>query len=206
MERLSGMPTSTVAGRRVRWTLRKWMEHIDRSIGVHGLAMGVALLVAAVMATLAWNLERQARQRNAELARLPVVPTPPAQEDTARQRLAAFQAALLPADRVPTVLQDLVQLADRSGLQMLRGDYRPVADPSGLFVRYAMSLPVTGDTEAVQRFLEAALRAQPMLSIESVQIQRERLDSRTVQARIQWVLFLAPVAPSSGSPDRRAGS
>ena len=92
-----------------------------------------------------------------------------------------------------------IALAAANGLVLKRGTYRPQPEPQGGYLRYRMTLPVTGQATAIQQFIKAALKAQRSLSLESVQFKRERGESSVVEAHIQWSLLTRLPSAAGGS-------
>lgn len=182
------------------WEFRRAWHACLRRFG----AAGVVLVAGAVVALCAAAWERVQLQRLQEAQALAVAsrwqaPALPVRNhhDDDRARLAAFDAYIAAHDDIPTVLQDLLQAAEAQGLTVVRGDYRAQADDVGGFVRYRMTMPVKGSMVAVRRFMEAGLRQHKALALESIQISRERIESRDVQARIQWsVVAKLPMQPT----------
>lgn len=163
------------------------------------------LIVLALLAALMWQ-HRQAQraqlqsaltaQRAVLLAATPLSGTVDAEE---RRRLRAFDQRLLPHADIPLVLQDLLQLAATSGLSVQRGEYRTQIDVAGGFLRYGMSLPVSGEATAVERFMQAALRQHPMLLLDSWRLQRQPGNAARIEARLQWVILTR--LPTPPGPD-----
>jgi hypothetical protein len=52
-----------------------------------------------------------------------------------------------------------------------------------------MSLPVQGEAQAIYRFISLALRKHETLALNNVQFKRAGIESKKVEAQIQWVLF-----------------
>ena len=176
---------------RTRWEVCRSAHALSRRTGW----WGVLLLACAVMAVLAgsaiWRANRSLQSLHAQLAAPAVeqVRSSPTSEKDGRTRLAQFDAHLPAHDEIPLVLQDLMNLAEQEGLTMARGEYRSQPDVQGRFTRYRMALPVTGNAQAVHRFMLKALHAQKALALESVQFKRERVEAGQIDARIQWVVL-----------------
>ncbi len=168
--------------------------------------LALAACAAAALAT-AWHYDSAAQRLSEQLAQravlapaAPLVKTPDplaGGEAGARARLQAFEAQLLPQVEIPFVVQELLELGGKEGLSMQRGSYRWQEDVAGGFARYRMSLPVKGSGPAIQRFIQAALRQQGNLALESVQFTRARIGASDIEARIEWLLLVAlPGAPA----------
>lgn len=181
------------------WETRRAASRARRSLGLPGLVtlallavVGVAVMVdqraraesAVLTGKVSAHHEAAARRASAPTAQ-PVVAT----GDAGRQRLADFERLLPSQDDIPQALGDLLTLAEQQGLQVQRGDYRALPDPQGGFLRYRMTLPVSGDASAIRRFVQRALGTQKSLALESVQFKREPRGDGRLEARIQWVLM-----------------
>jgi hypothetical protein len=200
VERLSPFVLLHRAGARLSWELRRAARVFMRRWGGFGVVLGIAVLVGLA----AWWVARQQAmamvqtrallERRLAAPEARAVPVPDRGGQDGRARLKAFDDYLLAHADIPTVVQDLIRLAEAEKLVLARGDYRPQADVQGGFLRYRMSLPVKGDAQAIRRFMQAALLAHRTLALEGVQFKRERIESASVEARLQWVLLTRPPA------------
>lgn len=200
---MAGMTPAWLRGTlaRVGWQGRRAFRRLGTGSGPAWLLAGLA----AALLLAAWWLreaEHERWQRASRAAAFADAPTPaaaaPTTEPDGRARLRAFDERLPPHDDIPSVLQELILLAEAQGLVLARGTYRAQVDAQGGYLRYRMTLPVTGPADAVQRFMMAALRSQATLSLESVQFKRERRDTSVVEARIQWALLTR--LPAAAAP------
>lgn len=106
-----------------------------------------------------------------------------------RVALAEFENQLPAYEDISLILEEIFTLAQKCGLTLARGEYRPQADVAGHYLRYRMILPVTGDARAIQRFIQESLVLRKTLLFESIQFQRERIEATVVETRIQWSLL-----------------
>lgn len=176
------------------WGVRRLGRRAQAQLGAPGL---VTLAALALVGASVWMDQRaraeirQLSERTALLranaAQAPVVPV--LASDTGRQRLLAFEQTLPPHEDIPQVLGDLLTLAEQQGLLAQRGDYRAQPDVQGGFLRYRMTLPVSGEPAAIRRFVQKALSTQKSLALESVQFKRESTGDGRMEARIQWSLL-----------------
>lgn len=111
-------------------------------------------------------------------------------------RVASFAQVLPAYDDIPQCVQDLLRLAEDQGLLIRRGDYRLRFDDAGEFWRYEMTLPVQGDARAIESFVSQALAGQPALALERLQVERTESPGGGLDARVEWVLFVA--SPAAG--------
>ncbi len=176
---------------RLRWEVQRLGRGFLRRQGW----LGVCIVAGVLLLAAAWRFEREQAaafhaQRFHGAAHADTVALAlEAELPDSRQRMQRFESHLLAHDELPTQVQDLLNLAEDEHLSARRGEYRPHVDTQGGFLRYRISLPVSGDARAVHRFIETALRTHPALGLESVQFQRQRIDSTELEARIQWVVL-----------------
>lgn len=176
------------------WPLRRWGRASQRRFGWWGWAM----LMAACLAVAAGGVALERRHRHltqlqivagrSDKPKAPVVSHPTLAQDNAAL-LQAFERQLLDPEEIPTLIQDLLELAAKDGLVIRRGEYKLDVDVDGGFARYRMSLPVQGPAPAIQRFVQRALVDNKALAVEGVQFKRERADSTEGDAKVQWVAF-----------------
>lgn len=183
--------------RRQGWRLARRL----RQRGASSLLLGLGLVL--LLATALWRADVERRWRaheagsQAAAAAAAAAVTDPA--DRRGALLRDFYQALPEGDEMPVVLQDLIDLAERHGLRLLRGNYRMEVDGAAALARYRMSLPLRGDTAQVQRFVQSALLAHATLAIDSIQFKREPQSGRALEARVQWVLFVRPSGAAARS-------
>lgn len=196
-----------VAVGRALWEGKRQIRRGYRRIGVTGLVF-IAAVAASGPIWLQWRHaglrleEAQHALQVAEAQNPALEQQNPGDVDVGRQRLQEFDQLLPAHDHIPDTLQDIFRLADTEGLTLQRGDYKVEPDDQGGFVRYRMTLPVKGDAQAIYRFIRSALEAHKTLALDSIQFRRERIESRDVEARIQWELLTRPREPGSdrGTP------
>jgi hypothetical protein len=162
-----------------------------------GAVLALALLLAAALLAglLAPRWQQQAvaaqqaadnRARELRQARRVALAPPPSAVN------AAFE---LPAPgRARQRLADLLLLAQRHGVQVAHTEQRLVRDARGGQEHWAVAMPAQARYDDLRRFLEAALRADPALALNSLRLQRERADVAALQADLQWALHQQPAA------------
>lgn len=195
---LTSTPNVSRYGRALGWFVRRSLRQFTRRWGTWGwMCTALGMLMLAVGA---WGIQQ--RSAITELAPLLAALPDLAQDttmtraseklpaaETARDRLAVFERHLLPHDEIPQAIQDLLRQAEDKGLQVERGDYKPQTEERGQFLRFSMSLPVTGEASSILEFTHSALLAQPSLALEGIRFKREGLAAGTIEARLNWVLF-----------------
>jgi hypothetical protein len=71
-----------------------------------------------------------------------------------------------------------------------RGDYKLTQIKKAEFSRYHIVFPVVGKYTQIRQFIAVVLAALPALGLSDVQITRENSLSPTVEARLEFVLYL----------------
>ncbi|MES2740710.1 MAG: hypothetical protein V4754_07130 [Pseudomonadota bacterium] len=189
------------------WNTRRGARRFSRRHGGAGwIVLGSLILTLLAGAALrhqsaqADALQWRLTQRAATASAGPVAPAPAGDGAAgARARLRAFEQHLLAQQQIPFAVQQLLDLAQREGLTVQRGQYQPQIDQAGGFMRYRMTWPVKGPAASIQRFLQAALRQQKTLALQSIQFKRARIGVTDIEARIQWFM-LAVAPPAAGAP------
>jgi Tfp pilus assembly protein PilO len=196
------------------WTLRMYARRLGRHYGAWGwinFALLAALLAGGIW--LLWHSEVLAKKqrelvtleatkgRRDGAANVPSVATTSA----ARGDLKAFDEQLLAHQSLPQAIQDLMRSAEDQGLLFEQGNYDTLVETQGGFVRLRMNLPVKGSTQAVHRFIRNALLQQPQLALEGIRFKREGVQTGTIEAQLNWVLFarLAERSVPGAQPVRR---
>lgn len=182
------------------WTLHQNLRSVLRHWNV--VAVAVSLIALTVSVVGFWQLSQRQQQLGAQAQALAVsrlnAATLPAVTDAA-QELVDFQKQLPLHEDIPVSLRELITLAQTHQLALARGEYKSQADVNGQFFRYDMTFPVQGNAQAIERFVLAALAQHSTLALESVQFKRERIESKEVEAKIQWTLF-TQLPPARSKP------
>jgi Tfp pilus assembly protein PilO len=104
-------------------------------------------------------------------------------------QLAAFYERLPDARQAPAIASRLHSYAQKAGLTLERGEYRPLADASGKFVRYQIVLPVNGTYPQLREFLGAVMLDMPELALDGINFRRVG-DGAQLQAELRFTAFL----------------
>lgn len=165
--------------------------------GLHwtmALLLGLAVVdVAFYYFTVAPVLEERARLR-VEVSQLHALAESPIRNRTGgdpEADLAAFYSTLARAANAPELLRRLHRTAQAHGLRLDQGEYRPLRDPGGKFIRYQIILPAKGSYPKVRSFLAQAGREIPGLSLDGISFQRQKIGDEALQAQIKFTLFLS---------------
>ncbi len=184
-------------GRRVYWTLSQAVGTFFRDWSRGAITLLLCSLLIISVGLWQFNQQQRLRVLRAKVVSTLKLPEPrlPLSISVA-QDLEKFQNYLLPHEDIPDTLRDLIILAQDQQLMLARGEYKSQVDARGQFLRYQMTLPVLGDAKAVEKFILSALAQHKTLSLDSVQFKRERIESKDVEAKIEWTLLTT--LPSTG--------
>lgn len=184
---------------RAVWEAGRGGRTLTRRFGIVGWVSLLCLIVALLAWWAQYELDKQLSQVSVRLAKQKIIkaehedgggpPVAMLNGMDGRARLRAFADYLEQHQDIPTVVERVLGLAEKEGLSIRRGEYRPQIENAGEFLRYNMTLPVKGQARAIHHFMQAALLSQKNLALTNVQFKRERIDSPDIEARIQWVLF-----------------
>lgn len=196
---MAGMtwPSKSGAMQRLVWEWRRRAQLFVWRFGGLGVLTLACMLISGAALII---VQQQAKMLSQMRSALPSVAHPQAvqpisdnaAENLSRRgltRLQAFDAYLLPHDEIPDALKNIFSLATDSNLLLARGEYKAQAEMQGGFLRYGMTLPVKGDPQAIHTFILTALVQNRTLALEGIQFKREQIESKEIEARIQWGLF-----------------
>lgn len=98
---------------------------------------------------------------------------------------------VFPSERLsPQWLEKLVALAENRGLKLNEGEYKATRDKVGRLVRFQMTLPVTGEYPQIRKFLADLPNEIPIVALDNVQFERQKVADPSVTAKIKLVLYL----------------
>lgn len=182
----------------MRARLKQWRQQALAALGLPGL-LGLAALAAALALQLGLSQPLQAREAELaeQAARLQrqlrqqrLAGTLPEDRGTPQRWLAALPAAVQREQR----LAALLRLSAEQGLSGSRTEHR--LSREGGLERLRVSMPLQGSYAQLRRLIEAALRQDPALSLDSLKLRRAGADQPLLEAELQWSLF----SQSAGGP------
>ena len=171
-------------------------------------AIGVLCLAIAAMLVGVWIPAQRAELASLEKRSFRLVQQ---QAALLSARASAAQAVDAPSRSLDAVLPPhsaqqqriaaMLTLASSAGLASRRADFKLAGEPNAAPLEFNVSLSVSGPYLSVRRFVEAALRADPGVSLDRVQLRRISADSGAVDAELLWTLHSRRplVAQISGS-------
>lgn len=188
----------------VRWDARRRLHRLLGSIGVVNLSLLAGLVVALALGVTAVQLDHNAAalQERAVARRVETASRPtPVVTSVGGDALIEEHYARLPAhDQLPHLVQRLLKLGRSHELVLGEGEYRIHSDANARTSSYRIRLPVSGDGEAIQRFVLEAMNDQPTLALQSLSMRRDRIGTGAVEADIQFVLFVKPAMAGASIP------
>ncbi|MDB5901109.1 MAG: transrane protein [Ramlibacter sp.] len=159
--------------------------------GIGALALGLAVQVAilapahervdAARAAVASMQQRLAAGGTAALAARPL---------TLEEQLAQFYAAFPEERDAATVIARIALVARGSGLVLEQADYKAERDKALKLTRMQMNLPLHGSYSTIRQFLSGLRAELPFVSVEQVQLERQKVGDAAVDARIRLVIYL----------------
>lgn len=174
------------------WARRRWL----RLFGWPGLA-GAGLL--AVCTALYFSAIQPAQMRLNEIQQSAIS----IQERVKRAANGLNHNDLTPAEQLAEFyrifpneknllpwLEKIFVLAQAQGIKLDQGEYKVTRDKIGKLVRFQMTLPIKSEYPQLRKYLNA-LRAQiPIVSMEHLQFERQKVGNLEVEAKIKLALYL----------------
>jgi len=193
-----------MTGRRALMRARPWMSaspllarrrwvHLFGMPGVAGaglLAMCAAFYLSAVQPaqTRMNEAERNAIsiQERVKLAAngLNQRELPPAAQLAEFYRIFPNEKNLVPW------LKKVFDLAERQGISLDQGEYKVIRDKVGKLERFQMTLPIRGGYPQIRKYLGSLSAEIPVLSMEHLQFERQKVNDAEVEAKIRLALYL----------------
>lgn len=177
---------------RQRVPMRRWRRLLGwpGACGAGGLAACLALYVLVVHPA---QQRLETARHNASSVQERLARAGQALHDGTRpvdEQLAAFYR-IFPSERdVTEWIGKIAAIAERDGLALEQADYKAERGPTGKLVRFQMNLPLRGEYQTIRRFL-SDLRAEiPIVSLEQVQFERQKIGDPLVDAKVRLVIFL----------------
>jgi len=171
-----------------------WLRYRAHWLGWQGM-LGGTLLLASLVAALAWWLPGEARleQREQELAKLRQAMPQHQGKFVDRSPQASLNTfyRFLPAESEATsLLTVILSLAGEHGLTPDKADYALVRSPSAAFSRYQITLPVRGSYVEIRRFANQVLNRIPSAALNDISMKRQDINTEQVEARLRFTVFL----------------
>ena len=177
---------------RLAWSARQWLARA----GWPG-ALGLALLAASAAFSLAATLPRLAerdalRDKSLQMhARARVAQLHPEEKPGRERQLRTFYAFFPAPATLPDWLGRIYAAAQRRGLSLELGQYKPAQEAGARLMRYQVVLPVRGSYAQIRGFVNEVLREVPSASLDDIALKRDNIGSGQIEARLRMTIFLA---------------
>jgi len=177
---------------RIRWTSRYWLRRLDWP-GV--VAIGIlAMCPAFYFSTIRPEQARldMAHESIAMLNEQFALGGKSANgtELSLEEQLTEYYQKFPAEESSPQWLEKLMALAANNGLSLNDGEYKVTRDIVGKLVRYSMTLRVKGEFPQIRKFLTDLPVVLPVVALENVQFERQKVADANVEAKIKLVLYL----------------
>jgi Tfp pilus assembly protein PilO len=174
----------------------RWLRWRGLRLGWPG-ALGLGLLAGCLAAYFVLVQPAQQRLQQARLAASSLQERIARAGDDAKNKPQSLQDQLDAFYRIfPNERQaadwvgKIAVIAQRDGLSLHQAEYRATPDKTGKLARLQMSLPLKGDYQIVRRFLSDLRAEVPIVAVEQVQLERQKVGDASVDARVRLVIFL----------------
>ena len=179
----------TMAKRQVR---RAWRA-LQQRLGTAGIA-GLALLAVAATGLLyAPRLLREADSMHVAVhrtrAQLKEIDRDLAAKPESIQQLERFHTWLPPFEQSTSDLRKLFDIAERSRVQLPKGDYTLKQEDAHRIARLDVVLPIKDTYSDIRGFVAATLDALPHSSLAELRLERPAANVEPLDARLRISLF-----------------
>lgn len=173
-----------------RWRNTGLRPGLPGALGAGGLALCLAFYVSAVQPAQqrleTARLDASALQ--AQLARAAQAGTH--KRPALAEQLAAFYQ-MFPGEQEATErIGAIAALAQRDGLELQQADYTMERDKGGKLTRLQVNLPLKGEYRTIRRFLSDLRAELPIVALEQLQLERQKVGDAQVDAKVRLVIFL----------------
>lgn len=161
--------------------------------GLAGLVAAVAGLAIYLFAVL--PAERQLQLRQYELVQLSTHPkldslAKPARKDDGTA-LEEFYRQFPAVTSLPDLLDTLHALAEAREITLDHGEFKFGNEQGGKLLRYEITLPVKGSYPHLRSFIDEAAHKLPTMGLSEISLKREAVGDALVQAKLDFVLYMA---------------
>ena len=172
------------------------LSRFAKKLGVWGLIAIALLLVSLLFYVMsitkieqeiisAQNTLDHAHKNEAVITSIPVATTQVTMRD-----ISNYYHQLPMGSDLPQYLSVIDEAALKQHLTLNLGNYKLTQTKKAEFSRYQIVFPVVGKYTQIRQFIAIVLEKLPALGLSDVQITRENTLSPTVEARLEFVLYL----------------
>jgi Tfp pilus assembly protein PilO len=106
------------------------------------------------------------------------------------EQLAEFYKLFPNEKDLPDWLAKVFAAAQAQGLVLEQGEYKTQRDKIGHLMHYEITLPVKGEYPQIRKFLAALTRDVPIVGLQQIEFERQKVGTPTVDSKIRLVLYL----------------
>lgn len=172
------------------------LETLRYQLGLLGM-IGLLSIITCLMMwfVIVMPMQAQLLQKNHELSWLSTQPkTTPAAEVLVlndEQALQKFYQHFPGVADLPTVLEQIHQMAVDKGIKLAVGEYKLSNDARDQnLMRYELIFPVQASYKNMRDFIEAVSLKFPTLGLSEISIKRDSIKERATQIKLNYVLFM----------------
>lgn len=111
-------------------------------------------------------------------------------ELTPAEQLAEFYRIFPNEKNLLPWLEKIFALAQSNGINLNKGEYKMTHDRVGKLVRFQITLPIRGGYLQIRKYLNSLRAEIPIISIEHLQFERQKIGNHEVEAKIMLALYL----------------
>ena len=106
------------------------------------------------------------------------------------EQLARFYRTFPNEKNLLPWLEKIFTLAHDQGISLDQGEYKVSSDKGGKLMRFQMTLPLKGEYPQIRKYLDSLLAEIPIVSLENLQLERQKVGDPALEARIRLALYL----------------
>jgi Tfp pilus assembly protein PilO len=175
-----------------RFPTRHWRRRLGwpGAMGGAGLALCLTLYLLTVQPA---QQRLDTARHNATALQARIAQADQASSERTRpidEQLAAFYQVFPSEQEATEWIGHIATIAQRDGLSLQQAEYKTERDQTGKLTRFQISLPLKGEYQTLRKFL-SDLRAEiPIVSLEQVQFERQKVGDPLVDANVRMIIFL----------------
>jgi hypothetical protein len=152
--------------------------------GVSGLtALVAALIIGATVVLAAHSATDDLTAKIAAVQHQHATATP-------EQELARVVTTLPGRERMPAIVNEVLQQATAAGVPLSAGHYSYSPPTSGRVARYELDFPVQAEYPKVRDFINRTLQEVPYATLDKLHIERKVVGDAVVKADVRFVVFV----------------
>lgn len=175
--------------------MKSILQGFKLQLGRSGIA-GILLLVFAAIfnVSMLTPLEHQVERLQIKVDHIQQVSNGQTASAThgagSEEKLAKLYNNLADISEIPDVLATIYAISEASGVTLKQGDYH--LTDKGEHLEYEMLFPLSGGYANLRMFMARCLSEHQAITLDSVNIHRDRVDTPVLSAEVRMTLFLHP--------------